>query len=235
MQECAAANTREPRGLSGEPQIFGKGMLWFHVRTRLMLTRSVTIFQHPDSAGALAYTRLGSWYVTVSLCKLTHRSGACRPGRREPLEPSISRGDDPETKETETLGSAEALCTELTTKHSHKHTNFSLVALPPPQLELQLASEIWWPFRCFIRSNAFAWKHIHINTVESAYTLLILLNLLNSTFEMRPDRDTERKDFQPYVISCCCIQYHPIVSLQTHNIFLKDSTEGMSLTFVVFL
>lgn len=85
-----------------------------------MLTRSVTIFQHPDSAGALAYTRLGSWYVTVSLCKLTHRSGACRPGRREPLEPSISRGDDPETKETETLGSAEALCTELTTKHSHK-------------------------------------------------------------------------------------------------------------------
>lgn len=33
------------------------------------------------------------------LCKLTHRSGACRPGRTEPPVPSISRADDPATTE----------------------------------------------------------------------------------------------------------------------------------------
>lgn len=46
-----------------------------------------------------APTWAGSWHATVRLCKLTHRSGACRPGRTEPPEPSISRAGDPATKE----------------------------------------------------------------------------------------------------------------------------------------
>lgn len=46
-----------------------------------------------------ALTWAGSGHVTGSLCKLTHRSGACRPGRTEPPEPSISRAGDPETIE----------------------------------------------------------------------------------------------------------------------------------------
>lgn len=61
----------------------------------------------PNSSGA-PRLRPHGWAVGMQswagLCKLTRRSGACRPGRTEPPEPSISRADDPATTETQENG-----------------------------------------------------------------------------------------------------------------------------------